>query len=61
MKKFYLSKTMVFNTLYALVAIAGLFGYNTFEPSVETLQVVAIAVAAVNLILRTVTNQAITV
>lgn len=46
------SKTIIFNLLYALVALAGLFGFAEFQPDDNFLELVALGVAAVNLWLR---------
>jgi hypothetical protein len=59
MKKFYESKTFWFNVLAGLVAVAGVFGYASFEPSQNTVEIIGVIVAAVNIVLRFVTKEGI--
>ena len=58
-KKWYLSKTVIFNILALVVAIAAAFGFAGFTPSPETEQVAMVIITIVNLILRGVTKQPI--
>jgi hypothetical protein len=59
MKPFYQSKTLWFNLLTILVAVAALFGWDTFEPSATTQEIVLLAVGVINLILRLLTKSEI--
>ena len=58
-KKWYLSKTMIFNILALIVAVAAAFGYADFIPSPESGQIAVVIITLVNLILRAVTKQPI--
>jgi len=57
-KKWYLSKTLWFNLLALVVAVAGAYGYTGELPTAWQAFVPAI-VAGVNILLRIVTRQAI--
>lgn len=57
-KKWYLSKTLWFNILALIVAVASAFGYTGEVPEAWQAFVPAI-VAGVNILLRIVTNQAV--
>lgn len=57
MKAFYESKTFWFNVLFGVIAIAGIFGFAEFQPSADTLEIVGVIVAAVNIVLRFVTKE----
>ena len=59
MKKFYQSKTVWFAVLFALVSLAGLFGYADFTPSNDVAEIVNVAVAAIVLVLRLFTNKGV--
>ena len=59
MKKFYLSKTIVFNVLATVVALASAFGY-TGELSPEFAVFVPALVAIINIVLRFLTDKGIT-
>jgi hypothetical protein len=59
-KKWYLSKTVWFNVLYAIVVVAGFFGFAGFEPSPELKEVLLILGPVVNFILRLLTNKGVT-
>ncbi len=59
-KPFYQSKTFWFNILAGVIAIAGIFGFASFEPSSEVLEVIGVIVAAVNIVLRYVTTKPVT-
>ena len=52
MKSWYQSKTVWFNALFCLVALAGAFGYADFQPNAEVVSGVGILISAVNLVLR---------
>ena len=62
-KDFWRSKTFWFNGLFLLLSVVSLvaerFGYADFVPGEEWQEVVAIVLAAINLILRYVTVQPI--
>ena len=60
-KPFYESKTLWFNVLFGLVALAGVFGFADFQPSENTVEIVAVLVAAANIVLRLVTKQPIAI
>ena len=59
MKPFYTSKTFWFNVLAGVVAVAGVFGYGSWQPDSNTVEIIGVIVAAVNIVLRFVTNQAV--
>lgn len=59
MKRFYQSKTLWFNALVLLVAVAGVFGFGEFKPSSEMIEIISVVVAAINIVLRLVTNQSL--
>ena len=59
MKMWYESKTLWFNILYGVVAIAGLVGFVEYVPSADTVEIVGVLVAAINIALRFVTNKAL--
>ena len=50
-KPWYKSKTIWFSVIYVLVAIAGIFGYNQFEPAPELVTGVGAALVIIKLIL----------
>ena len=56
MKAWYASKTLWFNILFGLIAVAGLFGWVDFQPSQDVIDIVGVIVAAINIILRFVTK-----
>lgn len=60
-KPFYESKTLWFNVLFGLVALAGVFGFADFQPSENTVEIVAVLVAAANIALRLVTKQPVAI
>lgn len=59
MKPIYLSKTFWFALLYLLVNLAGLFGYDTYQPDAQLVEIVGIVVAVVAIGLRMVTREGI--
>ena len=59
MKKFYASKTLWFSVLFALVNLAGLFGYAEFVPGDDLAQYVSVGVAVVMALLRAFTNKGV--
>ena len=52
MKAWYESKTVWFNVLFAIVTLAGAFGFADFSPSPEVVSGIGILISAVNLVLR---------
>ena len=65
-KKFYMSKTIIFNALVLIVALANLFGFVDFRPEQGMQEaidaIVALVTAAiplVNIVLRLVTKEPI--
>ncbi len=58
-KPFYESKVLWFNILFLVVAVAGVFGFGTFQPSATWLEITAVVVAGVNIALRLITTTAI--
>ena len=61
MKEFWKSKTFWFNVLAALVAVAGVFGFADYQPSAETGQIIGVIVALVNVALRFLTTEPVTI
>jgi len=51
------SKTFWFNVLSVLVAVAALFGFDSFEASPAVAQVITVVTALVNIGLRVVTRE----
>jgi len=54
------SKTFWFNLLFAVVALAGLFGYEDFKPDVRFAEALGAVVTFGNVLLRLYTNKPIT-
>lgn len=59
MKKWYASKTLWFSILFALVNIAGIFGYAEFIPGDDIVQYVNVGVSVIVALLRVFTDQGI--
>ena len=59
-KPFWKSKTMIFNVLALLLAIAEAFGFVNFVPAEETGQIAMVIITIINLILRFKTNTSVT-
>ena len=59
MKPWYQSKTLWFNLLAGVVAVAGLFGFSTFAPDQQAVEITGVVVSAVNILLRFVTAEKI--
>ena len=59
MKKWYASKILWFSVLYALVNIAGIFGFAEFVPGDDISQYVSIGVSVVVAVLRAFTNKGV--
>lgn len=51
-KEFWKSKTVVFNALVLVVALAAAFGFGDFQPTTEIKEIAAVIVTIVNLFLR---------
>ena len=49
---FYRSKTFWFNLLTIAIAVAALFGFQDFQPSSSTQDIILLVVGVVNLVLR---------
>ncbi len=58
-KPFYTSKTFWFNLLVIVIAAAGVFGFGSYQPDVLTLEIAGVLIAALNILLRLVTSQAV--
>jgi len=58
-KPWYTSKTLWFNVLFFIVSLAGYFGYGDFKPNSNTVELIAIVGAALNFVLRLITNKGI--
>lgn len=54
------SKTFWFNILFVLVSLAGLFGFNDFQPDERLVTFVASLGAVINIVLRVKTSEPIT-
>ena len=59
MKKWYASKTLWFSILFAVVNLAGLFGYAEFVPGGELSQYVNLGVSVIVALLRVFTNKGV--
>lgn len=59
MKKWYQSKTVWFAALWALVQVAGIFGYADFVPGDDLAYYVNIGVSVIVAVLRAVTDKGI--
>ena len=57
LKSWFKSKTVWFFALYLLVNVAGMFGFNAYQPSAQGAEIVGIVVAIIGIILRLVTKQ----
>ena len=53
------SKTFWFNLLFAVVAIAGVFGFSDFQPDTKVVEGVGALVLVINIILRLFTKKPI--
>jgi len=58
-KKWYQSKTFWFGSLYVVVAIAGLFGFASFQPSPDLVSIVGLGTGLLVIVLRLVSNKGI--
>ena len=59
MKKWYQSKTLWFSVLFAIVNIAGIFGYAEFVPGDEVAQYVSVGVSVIVALLRVFTKEGV--
>ena len=59
MKKWYASKILWFSVLYALVNIAGIFGFAEFVPGDDISQYVSVGVSVLVAVLRAFTNKGV--
>ena len=59
MKKFYQSKTLIFTVLFALLQLAGLFGYADFTPGSDVVEYINLGAAVIMAILRAVTSEGV--
>lgn len=59
MKKWYASKTLWFSILFALVNLAGVFGFAEFVPGDDVSQYVSVGVSVVVALLRFVTDKGV--
>ena len=59
MKKWYASKTLWFTILFALVQVAGLFGYADYTPGTDIAEFIQLGVAVLAAVLRVVTDEGI--
>lgn len=56
-KAFYQSKTILFNLLYFIIMLAGLFGFGGFTPDSQSLEAMTAGATLLNVVLRLVTSQ----
>jgi len=59
MKMWYESKTVWFNVLYGVIAVAGLAGFAEFVPTDNSVEIVGVLIAGINIVLRFMTNKEI--
>jgi len=59
MKKWYQSKTLWFSVLFAIVNIAGIFGFADFVPGDDVAQYVNVGVSVIVALLRVFTSEAV--
>ena len=60
MKPFYQSKTLWFNLLFLVSAVAAYFGFGDFQPSGDTVELASVIVAVINIALRFITDKSLT-
>ena len=58
-KDFYKSKTLWFGIIFGMVSIAGLFGFDAYQPDAQTAEIVGVLVSVVVIVLRLVTKEPI--
>ena len=58
-KKFYQSKILWFTLLFALIQVAGIWGFADFTPSSDVVEYVNLGAAVIMAVLRAITNQGI--
>ena len=59
MKKWYQSKTVYFGLLFVITAIAGLFGFQTYQPSPDVLKIVELVTGIIIVVLRLITKNGV--
>ena len=59
-KPFWQSKTLAFNALAVVVAVAGAFGFAEFVPDLWTAEATVAIIGAINLALRMITREPVT-
>jgi hypothetical protein len=59
MKKWYASKTLWFSILFALVNLAGIFGFAEFVPGDDVAQYVSVGVSVIVALLRVFTSEGV--
>lgn len=60
-KKIWRSRTFWWNILALVVALAGYFGFGDFEASPDTAAIAAGVAAVINLVLRVLTDEPVTI
>lgn len=56
---FYKSKTLIFGVVLGVVSIAGVFGFNEYQPDALTTDTIGVIVAAIVIVLRLLTKEPI--
>jgi len=59
MKPWYTSKTLWFNALFLVSAIAAYFGFADFKPDSNVVELAGVVVSVINIVLRFVTKEPI--
>lgn len=60
-KKWYTSKTLWFMVLFALVQVAGIFGYADYTPGTVVAEYIQLGVAVIGALLRALTSKGLEV
>jgi len=58
-KDFWKSKTLWFGLLLAVVSIAGIFGFDTYQPDAQSAEIIGLVVSAFVICLRLLTKEPI--
>ena len=58
-KDFWKSRTLWFGVVFGVVSIAGLFGFETYQPDAQTAEIVGVLVSVAVIVLRLVTKEPI--
>jgi len=58
-KDFWKSKTLWLGVVFGIVSIAGLFGFETYQPDAQTAEIVGVLVSVAVIILRLATKEPI--